>query len=78
MAWIDDVTKHIGDVHGLDLQSISVSESEAEVLLDLAGLAAHSSGARTNAPLLCHVLGRARSQGVSLEALSETVRAAVQ
>ncbi len=78
MAWIDDVIKHIGDVHGLDLQSISVSESEAEVLLDLAGLAAHSSGARTNAPLLCHVLGRARSQGVSLEALSETVRAAVQ
>jgi len=55
-----------------------VSESEAEVLLELAGLAAHSSGARTNAPLLCHVLGRARSQGVSLEALSETVRAAVQ
>ncbi|MEI6571075.1 MAG: hypothetical protein WCO36_06565 [Actinomycetes bacterium] len=78
MAWIDDLTNQIAEAHGLDPQSISVSESEAEVLLELAGLAAHSSGARTNAPLLCHVLGRARSQGVSLEALSETVRAAVQ
>ncbi|CAB4789175.1 unannotated protein [freshwater metagenome] len=78
MAWIDDVTKQIGEAHGIDSQSISVSESEAEVLLELAGLAAHSSGARTNAPLLCHVLGRARSQGISLEALSETVRAAVK
>lgn len=78
MQWINDLTNQIAKEHSLDLQSISVSESEAEVLLDLAGLAAHSSGARTNAPLLCHVLGRARSQGVSLKALSETVRAAVQ
>lgn len=78
MQWINDLTNQIAKEHSLDPQSISVSESEAEVLLDLAGLAAHSSGARTNAPLLCHVLGRARSQGVSLEALSETVRAAVQ
>lgn len=78
MQWINDLTNQIAKEHSLDLQSISVSESEAEVLLELAGLAAHSSGARTNAPLLCHVLGRARSQGVSLEALSETIRTAVQ
>ncbi len=78
MAWINDLTNEIADAHGLDPQSISVSDSEAQVLLDLAGLAAHSSGARTNAPLLCHVLGRARSQGISLEALSKTVRDAVQ
>jgi hypothetical protein len=78
LQWINDLTNQIAKEHSLDLQSISVSESEAEVLLELAGLAAHSSGARTNAPLLCHVLGRARSQGVSLEALSETVRAVVQ
>ena len=78
MAWIDDLTNQIAVAHGLDPESISVSDSEALVLLDLAGLAAHSSGARTNAPLLCHVLGRARSQGVSLEALSQTVRGAVQ
>ena len=78
MQWIDDLTAQIAKEHSLDSQSISVTESEAEMLLELAGLAAHSSGARTNAPLLCHVLGRARSQGISLEALSETVRAAVK
>ena len=78
MQWINDLTNQIADAHGLDPQSISVSESESELLLELAGIAAHTSGARTNAPLLCHVLGRARSQGISLEALSETVRNAVQ
>ncbi len=78
MQWIDQITKQIAEAHSLNQESISVTESEAEVLLELAGLAAHSSGARTNAPLLCHVLGRARSQGISLEALRETVQAAVK
>jgi len=42
-------------------------------LLGLAGDAAHESGARTNAPLLCYLVGRAQGSR-SLEELAEIVR----
>jgi hypothetical protein len=74
MAWLDDITTQIAAAHGLDAASIGLVDGDAETLLDLAGIAAHSTGERTNAPLLCHVLGRARAQGVSLDELARTVR----
>jgi len=73
MAWLDDITTQIAAAHGLDAASIGLVDGDAETLLDLAGIAAHSTGERTNAPLLCHVLGRARAQGVSLDELARTV-----
>lgn len=42
-------------------------------LLDLARIAAHESGERTNAPLLCYLLGRADG-GAELELLAEALR----
>ena len=42
--------------------------------IDRAALAAHDSGARTNAPLLCYMLGRARAGAASLDELDEIVR----
>src|SRR5581483_9693417 len=48
-----------------------LSESEASTLLELARIAAHESGDRRNAPLLCYLLGRA---GGDVEALAEIVR----
>jgi Domain of unknown function (DUF6457) len=48
-----------------------LSDADATTLLDLARMAAHESGDRTNAPLLCYLLGRA---GGELDALAETVR----
>ena len=48
-----------------------LSDAEATTLLDLARVAAHDSGDRTNAPLLCYLLGRA---GGELDALAEIVR----
>ena len=47
---------------------------EIATLLDLAGHAARESGARTNAPLLCYLLGRARPGAASLDELAEIVR----
>ena len=35
-----------------------LTADETRVLLDLAAHAAHESGARTNAPLLCYLVGR--------------------
>ena len=59
---------------GVDRASLELTEQEIEGLLELAGHAAHESGARTNAPLLCYLVGMARAGGVSLDELDETVR----
>jgi hypothetical protein len=74
MAWIDDVTAHVAQTCGLDPAAIALEPGDADVLLDLAAVAAHRSGDRTNAPLLCHVLGRARAAGVPLDVLEAAVR----
>jgi len=59
---------------GLDRSALELAEQEIERLLELAGYAAHESGARTNAPLLCYLVGVARAGGASLDELDETVR----
>jgi hypothetical protein len=46
-------------------------------LLDLAGAAARGSGNRTNAPLLCYVLGLAVGRGATFSELAEAVRGAL-
>ena len=55
------------DALGVD----GLSDGEQTTLLDLARIAAHESGDRTNAPLLCYLLGRA---GGELDRLAEIVR----
>ena len=47
------------------------TEAEIVTLLDLARVAAHESGDRTNAPLLCYLVGRANGD---IESLAEIVR----
>jgi len=48
-----------------------LTDDEVETLLDLARIAAHDSGDRTNAPLLCYLVGRANGD---VAALAELVR----
>jgi Domain of unknown function (DUF6457) len=50
-----------------------LTSDEISVLLNLAGDAAHESGQRTNAPLLCYLVGRAQGER-SLAELAEIVR----
>ena len=50
-----------------------LSDDEVDLILDLAAMAAHDSGARTNAPLLCYLVGRAQGDR-SLEELAEAIR----
>jgi len=52
---------------------LELDDSDAATLLDLARIAAHESGERTNAPLLCYLVGRAQGAG-SIEPLAEAVR----
>jgi hypothetical protein len=74
MAWLENVTQHLAARTGLDAGMLSVSADDAQTLLDVAGFAAHETGERTNAPLLCHVLGRAVAAGASLADLDAAVR----
>jgi hypothetical protein len=74
MSWLDDVTQHVASRTGLDAATLAVSDDDAQTLLDLAGHAAHETGERTNAPLLCHVLGRAVAAGIPLADLDAAVR----
>ena len=39
-----------------------LSDADAQTLLELARLAAHESGDRTNAPLLCYLVGRVQGE----------------
>ena len=64
-AWLRDALDSVGG--GADL-----SDEDAATLLKIAKIAAHESGDRTNAPLLCYLVGRVqggRGLGEILEAL---------
>jgi hypothetical protein len=73
MTWISDMTTRIAGATGIDAAALAIEAGDAEELLRLAGVAAHTSGERTNAPLLCHVLGRAVALGAPLDALATVV-----
>jgi hypothetical protein len=64
-AWLRAAGDSIG---GGDL-----SEADAETLLDLARMAAHTSGDRRNAPLLCYLVGRLQGDR-PLEEVAEAIR----
>ncbi len=74
MDWLTETTLQLAQATGLDPADLLVDASAAETLLDLAGAAAHATGQRTNAPLLCHVLGRAVARGTSLDECARVVR----
>ena len=76
MTWISDMTMRIADASGIEAGALGIDESDADTLLRLAGIAAHESGERTNAPLLCHVLGRAVALGTPLDVLARVVEGA--
>jgi hypothetical protein len=72
--WLKRRAEALADATGIDRAALELTPEEIGQLLDLAGLAAHESGARTNAPLLCYLLGRARPGVASLGELDEIVR----
>ena len=76
MTWISEVSSRLATATGLDASALAVSETDADTLLRLAAVAAHETGDRTNAPILCHVLGRAVALGAPLEDLARVIETA--
>ena len=76
MTWISDMTDRIAGATGIEVGALTVDAAAADTLLRLASVAAHESGERTNAPLLCHVIGRAVALGTPLDELARVVEGA--
>jgi hypothetical protein len=68
----DRLAAGVGD-HPADYR---FDEGEIERILDLAGVAAHEGGHKTNAPLLCYLVGLAQARHPELD-LRQVVVAAI-
>jgi Domain of unknown function (DUF6457) len=73
--WLSQHADALAAASSMDRAQLELTEDETETLLDLARIAAHESGDRRNAPLLCYLVGLSRSRGRSLSELAEAVRA---
>jgi hypothetical protein len=71
--WLTRARDAIAEAAAIPTSELELSDEATETLLDLAGIAAHESGARTNAPLLCYLLGKADREA-SLDSLAATIR----
>ena len=72
--WLSAQADALAAAAGIERGELELSDDTIDRLLQLAGHAAHASGARTNAPLLCYLVGLASARGASLERLDESVR----
>lgn len=71
-AWLEGARGRIAAESGVDPEQLSLTQDEVDALLDLARVAAHDSGQRTNAPLVCYMLGRAMVEGGDLAVLARS------
>ncbi|HKI92417.1 MAG TPA: DUF6457 domain-containing protein [Gaiellaceae bacterium] len=72
--WLSRQADALARATGVPREQLELSSTEVETLLDVAGHAAHESGARTNAPLLCYLLGLMHGGTKGLDELVEIVR----
>ena len=71
--WLAGARDALAHAAGMPRDELQLDEDDIRTILDLARIAAHESGDRTNAPLLCYLVGRAQ-RDAGLEELAETVR----
>jgi Domain of unknown function (DUF6457) len=72
-AWLTKARDALAAEAGVDAAELDLADADAETLLKLARLAAHTSGDRTNAPLVCYLVGRAQGAR-DVAALADAVR----
>ncbi len=71
--WLSQRADALAAATGLPRESLELAQEDIERVLELAGYAAHDSGARTNAPLLCYLVGLSHGTH-GLEELDRIVR----
>ena len=72
-AWLLNAREALAAETNVAASQLELSDADTLTLLDLARIAAHDSGARTNAPLLCYLVGRAQGDR-DLDELADAVR----
>jgi hypothetical protein len=72
-AWLQDARDALAGAAEIPPDRLELDDDEIRTLLDLARIAAHDSGERTNAPLLCYLVGLARG-AADLDELADAVR----
>jgi hypothetical protein len=73
-SWLTAARDAVAGAAQIDPASLDLSAADEATILDLARIAAHDSGERTNAPLLCYLVGQATASGASLDAVADAVR----
>jgi hypothetical protein len=71
--WMTRVRQALAEAANIPAAELDLKQDDVTTLLDLAAIAAHESDQRTNAPLLCYLVGRAE-QGSDLDTLAAAVR----
>ncbi len=72
-AWLTEARDAVAAAAGVPASELELSDDDVRTVLDLARIAAHESGERTNAPLLCYLVGRAQGSA-ALDTLADAVR----
>jgi hypothetical protein len=72
--WLSERADALAAASGIDRTAFELSDADADRLLELAGYAAHTTDLRTNAPLLCYLVGVARGGVASVEELDRIAR----
>lgn len=72
--WLARARDALAEASGAEAAELELDGGSEAILLELARLAAHESGERTNAPLLCYLVGLAQARsGKPLEELARAV-----
>jgi hypothetical protein len=71
--WLTAARDAIAKTASVSAEELELGDEDARTLLKLARIAAHESGERTNAPLLCYLVGRAQRHA-TLDDLAAAVR----
>ena len=66
-TWLVRVCDAIAEATAIPARDLELDDSDVRELLNLARIAAHESGERTNAPLLTYLAGVAVGRGAELD-----------
>ena len=72
-GWLAEQGEELARAMDVPPEQLRLSNADVATLLDLARHAAHTSGDRKNAPLLCYLVGRAQGER-KLEDVADAVR----
>jgi Domain of unknown function (DUF6457) len=72
--WLEAASERLAREAGSERSQYALNQAEIDELLELARVAAHESGQRINAPLVCYLAGLASGRhGTPLEDLVDAV-----